>query len=79
MSDQAQRIGELYARCLRRYDDFGTFQMALSNSMSYRPYNWDIDQFERVLTVMDELETSTNPPRQEDWETWDERIKELRD
>lgn len=70
--EQAEHIGELYAECLKQYDGFGTFQLALSNSMSYRSYNWDIDQFERVLKAIVELDLSKNPPQEEKPDEWRE-------
>lgn len=69
--EQAERIGTLYAKALSNYDKFGTFQLALSNSMAHRSYNWDLDQFERVLAAMVEFESSTSVPRDENWEAWD--------
>ena len=68
--EQSERIGELYAEALSNYDDFGDFQLALSNGMSGRSYNWNVDQFEIVLEVMCELEYSTRVPRDEDWKRW---------
>lgn len=76
--EQAKRIGALYGEALSNYDDLGTFQLALSNAMTYRSYNWDIDKLENVLTVMVEMECSTNPARNEDYEQWDWMMEKLR-
>lgn len=70
--ERATRIAGKYAKALENYDDLGTFQRALSNSMTGRSYEWDIDEFETVLSAMAELGVSTGVPRNEDPDRWDE-------
>lgn len=70
-TEQAERVGELYGEALENFDDFGAFQRALSNAMTYRSHNWDIDEFERVLSWFIDAEVGHNP-------AWDyERYREL--
>lgn len=52
--ERAKQIGRLYGEALAGFEDLGTFQLRLSNMMTYRSYNWDIDQFEDVLSELGE-------------------------
>lgn len=66
--EQAERIGELFGEALSNYDDLGAFMLALSNSMTGRSYEWDVDEFETVLTGLVKDEISSTVPYNERWE-----------
>lgn len=69
---ESVQIGELYSKALANYDDLGTFQLALSNAMSGRSYEWDQDEFKTVLKALVKFSCSTSTPRDECPDEWDE-------
>lgn len=72
MVEEAETIGELYGEALSNFDDFGDFQLALTNAMTYRSYDWSKDQFKTVLERFVEAEVSCQSP------TRNEKYKELK-
>lgn len=73
---QSAQIGDLYNQALSNYNDFGTFQLALSNSMTGRSYDWDEDQFRKVLKAIIKFECSTSTPRSECINEWEEYMND---
>lgn len=69
--EQAERIGAMYGQAVANFDTLGDFQLAVSNAMTYRSYNWDGDEFETVLSRFIEAEVEHNPASD------DERYREL--
>lgn len=73
--DQAERIADLYAEALSNYDELGRFQLALSNCMAYRSFNWEADRFEKVLKFMVEVDAETLTPKSKNQMEFNQIVK----